>query len=53
MRLSARIIAIAVFGALLIPPLMVRAQDARGTNGGTPKVDLFVGYSYLRAVPAM
>jgi outer membrane protein OmpA-like peptidoglycan-associated protein/opacity protein-like surface antigen len=52
MRLSARIIAIAVFGALLIPPLMVRAQDARGTNGGTPKVDLFVGYSYLRAVPA-
>jgi outer membrane protein OmpA-like peptidoglycan-associated protein len=31
---------------------MVRAQDSRGTNDGTPKAELFVGYSYLRAVPA-
>ena len=52
MRLSSRIIAIAVFGALLIPAFMVRAQDSRGTNDGTPKAELFVGYSYLRAVPA-
>jgi outer membrane protein OmpA-like peptidoglycan-associated protein/opacity protein-like surface antigen len=55
MRLSTRIIAIAVFGALLIPALMVCAQVAqvsRGTYDGTPKVDLFVGYSYLRALPA-
>jgi outer membrane protein OmpA-like peptidoglycan-associated protein/opacity protein-like surface antigen len=52
MRLSKRIIAIAVFGALLIPALMIRAQGSRGTNDGTPKAELFVGYSYLRAVPA-
>jgi opacity protein-like surface antigen/outer membrane protein OmpA-like peptidoglycan-associated protein len=52
MRLSKRFIAIAVFGALLIPAFMVRAQDSRGTNDGTPKMELFVGYSYLRAVPA-
>ena len=55
MRLSARMIAIAVFGALLMPALMVCAQVAqvsRGTNDGTPKAELFVGYSYLRAVPA-
>jgi len=52
MRLSARMIAIAVFGALLMPALMVCAQDSRGTNDGTPKAELFVGYSYLRAVPA-
>jgi outer membrane protein OmpA-like peptidoglycan-associated protein len=52
MRLSSRIIAIAVFGALLIPAFMVRAQDSRGTNDGTPKAELYVGYSYLRAVPA-
>jgi outer membrane protein OmpA-like peptidoglycan-associated protein/opacity protein-like surface antigen len=48
-------IAIAVFGALLMPALMVCAQVAqvsRGTNDGTPKAELFVGYSYLRAVPA-
>ncbi len=52
MRLSKRTIAIAVFGALLVPALMARAQDSRGTNNGTPKADLFVGYSYLRAAPA-
>jgi opacity protein-like surface antigen/outer membrane protein OmpA-like peptidoglycan-associated protein len=45
-------IAIAVFGALLMPALIVCAQDSRGTKDGTPKAELFVGYSYLRAVPA-
>ncbi|MGD0829692.1 MAG: OmpA family protein [Terracidiphilus sp.] len=52
MKLSAGTVAIAVVGALLMPGLMVCAQNAPGLKTGTPKVELFVGYSYLRAVPA-
>jgi outer membrane protein OmpA-like peptidoglycan-associated protein/opacity protein-like surface antigen len=52
MKLSADTIAIAVLGALLMPAFMASAQDAQGLKTGTPKVELFVGYSYLRAVPA-
>lgn len=45
MRLSVRTIAIAAFAIFLLPVSLVRAQD-------TPKAELFLGYSYLRAVPA-
>jgi outer membrane protein OmpA-like peptidoglycan-associated protein len=41
-------IATAAFAALLMPALLVHAQDA-----ATPKAELFVGYSYLRAVPTL
>ena len=48
MRLSIKMIATAAFAALLMPALLVHAQDA-----ATPKAELFVGYSYLRAVPTL
>ena len=58
MKLSARMIAAAAFGLFLIPAFLVQAQEpaartySSGPNAGTPKAELFVGYSYLRAVPA-
>jgi outer membrane protein OmpA-like peptidoglycan-associated protein len=56
-------IATAAFAVLLMPAFLHHAgeaaaqtaaavQNAGGQNIGTPKVELFVGYSYLRAVPA-
>ena len=56
MKLSAGMIATAALAALLIPAFAVRAQNAApppGPHAGTPKVELFVGYSYLRAMPTL
>jgi outer membrane protein OmpA-like peptidoglycan-associated protein len=55
MKLSANIIATAALAAILIPTFAARAQNAAtaGANAGTPKVELFVGYSYLRAMPTL
>ena len=58
MRLSVITIATAVFTTLLMPVFLVQAQEpaaktySNGSSAGTPKVELFLGYSYLRAVPA-
>jgi len=53
-------IATAAFGLFLMPAFNLRAQVAPaatqnsvGVNTDTPKAELFVGYSYLRAVPTM
>jgi outer membrane protein OmpA-like peptidoglycan-associated protein/opacity protein-like surface antigen len=52
-------IATAAFAVFLMPVFLVQAQDpaatpySNGPNAGTPKVELFVGYSYLRAVPTL
>jgi outer membrane protein OmpA-like peptidoglycan-associated protein len=60
MKLSARKIATAAFAVCLIPALHLGAQstpvasrDSSGQSNSTPKVELFVGYSYLRAVPTL
>ncbi len=55
MKLNASIIATAALAALLLPAFAVRAQNAATTGpyAGTPKVELFVGYSYLRAMPTL
>jgi outer membrane protein OmpA-like peptidoglycan-associated protein len=56
-------IATAAFAVFLMPAFLLHAGEAAaqtpaatpyasGQNMGTPKVELFVGYSYLRAVPA-
>jgi outer membrane protein OmpA-like peptidoglycan-associated protein/opacity protein-like surface antigen len=56
-------IATAAFAVFLMPTFLFHAGAAAaqvstatpyssGTNNGTPKAELFVGYSYLRAVPA-
>ena len=61
MRLSARMIATVAFAVFLMPTFLFHAGAAAaqvstatpyssGTNNGTPKAELFVGYSYLRAV---
>jgi outer membrane protein OmpA-like peptidoglycan-associated protein/opacity protein-like surface antigen len=58
MRLSVRTIAKAMFAISLMPALLVQAQEPAASpysnrpNLDTPKAELFVGYSYLRAVPA-
>jgi len=60
MKLSARRIATAALALVLIPACILGAQvapaagpDSSGLNYGTPKVEFFVGYSYLRAVPTL
>lgn len=60
MKLSARMIATAAFGFFLMPAFNLRAQvapavtrNSGGVNTDTPKAELFVGYSYLRAVPTL
>ena len=60
MRLSARMIAIAAFAVFLMPVFNLRAQvasaatqNSAGVNTDTPKAELFVGYSYLQAVPKL
>ena len=60
MRLSARMIAIAAFAVFLMPVFNLRAQVASAAtqnsavvNTDTPKAELFVGYSYLQAVPKL
>src|ERR1035438_1997701 len=63
MRSSLRMIATAAFAVYLMPAFLpyageAAAQTATATpytssqNMGTPKAELFLGYSYLRAVPA-
>ncbi|MGA2351154.1 MAG: hypothetical protein ABSF70_12035 [Terracidiphilus sp.] len=58
MKLSVRKIATAAFAISLIPAFAVHAQqsatpqDSKSLNAATPKVELFLGYSYLRSVPA-
>jgi outer membrane protein OmpA-like peptidoglycan-associated protein len=61
MRLSARMIATAAFAVFLMPALLFHVGEAAaqtptampysGGHDGTPKVDLFLGYSYLQSVP--
>ncbi len=58
MRLKARSIALAALAIFLMPVFSFGAEDpaspqAEGRNTGTPKVELFLGYSYLRAVPTL
>jgi hypothetical protein len=60
MKLSASNIATAAITVCLIPAFHLGAQaapaashDSNGQNSNTPKVELFVGYSYLRAVPTL
>ena len=58
MRLSVSVIATAAFAVFLIPAFVAQAQEPAASrysnhpNFGTPKAELFLGYSYLRAVPA-
>ncbi len=59
MRSSARMIATAAFAVFLMPAFNLRAQvapaatqNSGGVNTDVPKAELFVGYSYLRALPA-
>jgi outer membrane protein OmpA-like peptidoglycan-associated protein/opacity protein-like surface antigen len=58
MRLSVRKFAVAAFAIFLVPATLARAQEPVASpysshpNFGTPKAELFLGYSYLRAVPA-
>jgi outer membrane protein OmpA-like peptidoglycan-associated protein/opacity protein-like surface antigen len=55
MKLTVKMIATAALAALLIPGIAALAQSqspyAVVPHFGTPKVELFVGYSYVRAVP--
>ena len=58
MRLNARSTAVAALGLLLMPVFLfgegqAASPNAEGKNAGTPKVELFLGYSYLRAVPTL
>ena len=60
MRSSLKMIATAAFAIFLMPAFNLRAQVAPaatqnpgGQNIGTPKAELFVGYSYLQAVPKL
>jgi outer membrane protein OmpA-like peptidoglycan-associated protein len=55
MKTNSSKIATAAFAACLLPALHLGAQSApaAGLNSSTPKVELFVGYSYLRAVPTL
>jgi len=59
MKLSVRMIATAAFGFFLMSAFLAQAQDSapapssNGPNAGTPKAELFFGYSYLRAVPTL
>jgi outer membrane protein OmpA-like peptidoglycan-associated protein len=53
-------IAIAAFAVFLMPVFNLRAQvasaatqNSAGVNTDTPKAELFVGYSYLQAVPKL
>jgi outer membrane protein OmpA-like peptidoglycan-associated protein/opacity protein-like surface antigen len=63
MRSSLRMIAAAAFAVYLMPAFLLHAGEAAaqtttatpyagGQNMGTPRAELFAGYSYLRAVPA-
>jgi len=63
MRSSLRMIATAAFAVYIMPAFLLHAGEAAaqtstatpymgGQNIGTPRAELFVGYSYLRAVPA-
>jgi|GEM_PF-6725017 len=58
MRFCIRMIATGAVAVLLMPTFLLRAEQAatpmphsRSKNRKTPKAELFLGYSYLRAVP--
>src|ERR1039457_6221536 len=60
MRSSLKMIATAAFAIFLMPAFNLRAQvapsatqNSAGVNTDTPKAELFVGYSYLQAVPKL
>jgi outer membrane protein OmpA-like peptidoglycan-associated protein len=60
MRSSPRMIATAAFAIFLMPAFNLRAQvapvatqNSSSVNMDTPKAELFVGYSYLQAVPKL
>ena len=60
MRSSPRMIATAAFAIFLMPAFNLCAQvapaatqNSAGVNTDTPKAELFVGYSYLQAVPKL
>src|ERR1039457_5154257 len=60
MRSSLKMIATAAFAIFLMPAFNLRAQVApsatqnlAGVNTDTPKAELFLGYSYLQAVPKL
>ena len=60
MRSSLRMIATAAFAILLMPAFNLRAQvapaatqNSSGWNSDVPKAEIFVGYSYLQAVPKL
>ena len=46
---------VAALPAAPIPSFSMDAAtpDSRGLNSGTPKIELFMGYTYLRAVPSL
>jgi outer membrane protein OmpA-like peptidoglycan-associated protein/opacity protein-like surface antigen len=58
MKLSVGKFSAAAFAIFLMPAILVQAQApatspySNRPNFGTPKAELFLGYSYLRAVPA-
>ena len=63
MRSRLRMIAIAAFAIFLMPVFLLHAGEAAAQTStaspyasgqyiGTPRAELFLGYSYLRAVPA-
>ena len=59
MKMIARMITTAAIAIFLMPAILPRTGEAQavmaasgGPNNGTPKAEVFVGYSYLRAVPA-
>src|ERR1035437_8294432 len=63
MRSSLRMIATAAFAVFIMPAFLLHTGEAAaqtsaatpyesGQYFGTPRVELFVGYSYLRAMPA-
>ena len=64
MRLSARMIATAAFAVILMPAFFFHSGGAAaqtskampysgGQDIGTPKAELFLGYSYVQAVPKL
>jgi outer membrane protein OmpA-like peptidoglycan-associated protein/opacity protein-like surface antigen len=59
MKMIARMVTTAAIAVFLMPAILPRTGEAQavmaassGPNNGTPKAEVFVGYSYLRAVPA-
>ena len=63
MKSGPRMIATAAFAVFLLPALLFHGSEAAaqvpaalpysGGHDGTPKIDLFLGYSYLQSVPKL